>query len=68
MASSEYKSMKLKQSAIKLDNRKSNQSLKALKNEIDKKQTFISELIWREFFIQIMWKKQEEYHNQQQQQ
>lgn len=44
MSSSELKSMKLKQSAIKLDNRKSNQILKALKNEIDKKQTYLNEI------------------------
>jgi len=36
--------MKLKQSAIKLDNRKSNQALKQLKNEIDKKQTYLTEI------------------------
>ncbi len=43
-ASNELKAIKLKQSAIKLDNRKSNQTLKTLKSEIDKKQTFITEL------------------------
>ncbi len=40
----ELKTMKLKQSAIKLDNRKSNQVLKQLKNEIDKKQTYLTEI------------------------
>lgn len=44
MSGNELKTMKLKQSAIKLDNRKSNQSLKQLKTEIDKKQTYLTEL------------------------
>ena len=44
LASNEFKAMKLKQSAIKLDNRKSNQTLKTLKNELDKKQTYLSNL------------------------
>ena len=44
LSSSELKTMKLKQSAIKLDNRKSNQLLKQLKTEIEKKQTYLTEL------------------------
>ena len=44
LASNEFKAMKLKQSAIKLDNRKSNQTLKTLKNELDKKQTYLTNL------------------------